>query len=340
MNTGNQSSSSDSAARADWVDVAKGIGILLVVYGHVARGVFNAGIPMDESLYRIVDSVIYSFHMPLFFFIAGLFFSRSLCSAGPVGYLGSRAASLAYPYVVWSLLHGAIEVGMSGYTNGNVRWSDVLAFPLEPRAHFWFLYALVLVILTSVALHGAQRPSGARFTFALSFAALLHFVVDWLPWNRYVSMIADYLVFFWLGTAFAAFRVGRFLQNRRALILLLLLFVVLQTVLHSEQLIAPIWIDSIRFVTQITSIVFVVCCSFSIRGLAQRGLVALGAASMTIYLAHVLSGSGVRIVLSKLLGVEVLGMHLLLGVAAGVLFPLLIHRFQASFGLWWLFRPR
>ena len=49
-----------------WVDYAKAIGIILVVYGHVARGVFNAGLPMDEARFVLVDSIIYSFHMPLF----------------------------------------------------------------------------------------------------------------------------------------------------------------------------------------------------------------------------------------------------------------------------------
>ena len=57
-----------------WVDYAKAIGIILVVYGHVARGVFNAGLPMDEARFVLVDSIIYSFHMPLFFFLSGLFF--------------------------------------------------------------------------------------------------------------------------------------------------------------------------------------------------------------------------------------------------------------------------
>jgi len=61
-----------------WVDYAKAIGIILVVYGHVARGVFNAGLPMDEARFVLVDSIIYSFHIPLYFFLSGLFFFDSL----------------------------------------------------------------------------------------------------------------------------------------------------------------------------------------------------------------------------------------------------------------------
>ncbi len=60
--------------RTDWVDYAKGIGILLVVYGHVARGLFNANIDMPTAFYHMADSVVYSFHMPLFFFLSELQF--------------------------------------------------------------------------------------------------------------------------------------------------------------------------------------------------------------------------------------------------------------------------
>lgn len=58
--------------RESWVDYAKGIGILLVVFGHVNRGLQAAGIIMPSKLYHLVDSIIYSFHMPLFF-LSGLF---------------------------------------------------------------------------------------------------------------------------------------------------------------------------------------------------------------------------------------------------------------------------
>jgi len=58
--------------RSGWVDYAKAIGIILVVYGHVARGLYNAGIAFPEPLYSLTDSVVYSFHMPLFFFLSGI----------------------------------------------------------------------------------------------------------------------------------------------------------------------------------------------------------------------------------------------------------------------------
>jgi len=50
--------------RIDYLDVAKGIGILFVVLGH-------NHIKLD---YPIIYQVVYSFHMPLFFMLSGMFF--------------------------------------------------------------------------------------------------------------------------------------------------------------------------------------------------------------------------------------------------------------------------
>ncbi len=43
--------------RSLWVDYSKAIGIVLVVYGHVARGVYNASIPLNVGVYTLVDSL-------------------------------------------------------------------------------------------------------------------------------------------------------------------------------------------------------------------------------------------------------------------------------------------
>jgi hypothetical protein len=60
--------------REIWVDYSKAIGIVLVVYGHVAHGIYKASLPINKDVYLLIDSVIYSFHMPLFFFLSGLYF--------------------------------------------------------------------------------------------------------------------------------------------------------------------------------------------------------------------------------------------------------------------------
>lgn len=53
----------DSNNRIAWVDIAKGIGIVLVLIGHISQ---------NKNLHYF----IYSFHMPLFFIISGYLYSE------------------------------------------------------------------------------------------------------------------------------------------------------------------------------------------------------------------------------------------------------------------------
>ena len=66
-----QGAPQSSDTRVEWLDAARGIGIALVVFGHVLRGLFGAQIAADPY-WKIIDYTIYTFHMPLFFLLAGV----------------------------------------------------------------------------------------------------------------------------------------------------------------------------------------------------------------------------------------------------------------------------
>lgn len=54
------------------LDIAKGLAITLVVYGHVMQGMGHRHL-IDENFHRFSNTFVYSFHMPVFFFVSGLF---------------------------------------------------------------------------------------------------------------------------------------------------------------------------------------------------------------------------------------------------------------------------
>src|SRR5687767_4607121 len=101
-------STSSSERRIDWVDYAKGIGIVLVVFGHVWGGLRQASVYIPPATFHFVDSFIYSFHMPLFFFLSGLFIERS-ASRETSTFITTKLRTIVYPYVLWSILHGAFQ---------------------------------------------------------------------------------------------------------------------------------------------------------------------------------------------------------------------------------------
>lgn len=128
------------------VDVARGIGILLVVLGHNA--VFR------ESSHALYEA-IYLFHMPLFFFVSGVTFKAT--SAGEA--LKKRARALLVPYFIM----GALAVLMTAQSGDAGRVLDEIRGVLYGTGHtirfvpLWFLPCLFLVSVSAAALIGMAR---------------------------------------------------------------------------------------------------------------------------------------------------------------------------------------
>ena len=75
------------AQRLSYIDTMKAIGIALIVFGH-APG-------LDASL----KTLIYSFHMPLFFFVSGLLLSDEKLGLKITDYFISQIRALGIPYL-------------------------------------------------------------------------------------------------------------------------------------------------------------------------------------------------------------------------------------------------
>lgn len=76
--------------RIEWIDIAKGLGMILVVVGH-------SGIP------NILSAWIWSFHMPLFFFVSGIVFTASKYITLKA-FLENRFRTLILPYFLFSII--------------------------------------------------------------------------------------------------------------------------------------------------------------------------------------------------------------------------------------------
>src|SRR5437879_3196965 len=98
----------ERANRIAWIDAAKGLAIILVVFGHVLGGVLARGWISHVAVATAVYDFIYSFHMPLFFLIAGALSIRGI-RATPTRALLSRIGSIAWPYLLWGILFFVIQ---------------------------------------------------------------------------------------------------------------------------------------------------------------------------------------------------------------------------------------
>ena len=309
-------------ARSDWIDVAKGIGILLVVYGHVARGLMNGGVPMDRTWFSTVDATIYAFHMPLFFLLSGWFFLGSMTRRGPRDYLATRVATVLYPYVLWSLLQGGIELAMSRYTSHPLQVSEVLALAWAPRAQFWFLYALFLISVIAL-LMCVRHPRAGVVALTLTGALLL--ATQQRDWPMPAALVASNLMYFALGAWLGSRALSPATVSRLALAGILVGACGLAA-LMSLPPDGIAWPKLLKLagatlgVSAAAWLAILLATSASTRPISAT-LAALGRASMAIFLAHILVASGVRIVLIKGLGVTTPAAHLIAGLVLGTLLP-------------------
>ena len=152
--------------RIQWIDVARGIGIILVVLGHVERGLVSAHIAV-ASFWQAVDFGIYTFHMPLFFFLAGLNVRRAL-RKGRANFIRGKLWTIAYPYLLWSIVQGGVLVALSSLTNAPAHLSDLLKIGWRPMSQFWFLYVLMICQLVGLLLADVPYLMGGVAIAALS----------------------------------------------------------------------------------------------------------------------------------------------------------------------------
>lgn len=317
--------------RTHWVDYAKAIGIVLVVYGHVARGLDTAGMYSDRSLFLLVDSVVYSFHMPLFFFLSGLFFYQTLEKRGFKGLVCSKFDVVIYPYLLWSIIQGLSEVVLSKYTNGHVSLGDVFSLLWQPRAQFWFLYVLFLVFVLCSFVYAFVSKEYFFIVF-LIFAGWYVFR-DSLYLNHISNLVAGNIVFFLFGVLFTRYQ-DRFNDLfERKLLFLLLFFLAGQYLFHGFYgLNYREWGVGLLGVS-LVSILFVVYFSLWLSRWNLSFLMFIGSSSMSVYLMHILAGSGIRVVLRKVFGVDSIELHLLIGTVVGVCIPLAAHIAIKRYGL-------
>lgn len=89
--------------RYDYLDIAKGIGILMVIWGHVLY-------------YHWSGQYVYTFHMPLFFFLSGMLFQRNKYPSFS-SFFVKRARRLLIPYSIYSICTWFIWVFFQYKTN-------------------------------------------------------------------------------------------------------------------------------------------------------------------------------------------------------------------------------
>lgn len=186
------------------INISRGIAILLVIVGH-ALSIY----PESNSAAYFAFDFIYSFHMPLFFYISG-FCAASAARARGAGeclsHTGKRFKRLMIPYLLYGVLYVAFDIVGGKYT-----WSrfSIGGYALDllkgdnANWQLWTLYVLFACAVLYMVLHQfLKRDTILLLSVALFVGRVLINNVSDYPRALYIT-IFSYLTmnfcFFCLG---------------------------------------------------------------------------------------------------------------------------------------------
>lgn len=329
------------------VDIAKGIAISAIVLGHVLRGLREPGILEATGVpFLTVDTLLYSFHLAVFAFTAGVFVSGSVARRGVSNFLRVRLAEILWLYVVWTLLQGASKLVLSSVVNNPIEPLSILRLWV-PIEQFWFFGWLAVVLIAAALVQPWKSAKRAAVSTCVVVAVS---ALDWfslLNVGLFGLQGHKITVYFWLALI-SGKKILEFIsqrssaQNLVAAVLLFLmgsssaLWLSMQPELVTEEL-SPLMV-AVNILGSIFSTLAVLLLS---NLLASTGRVAeffryLGRNSLSIFVAHVFFMSGLRVVMLKL-GLDSLSLHIILGTVAGVVGPVVLQYLGKRFRFPYLF---
>ncbi|MBF2083044.1 acyltransferase family protein [Thermoleptolyngbya sp. C42_A2020_037] len=318
--------------RITLIDYAKGIGIFLVVLGHVLRGLTGT-VLQENALTQALDQWIYAFHMPLFFFLSGYLAERSVSK--PLGtVVSSKLRAIAYPYFLWSAIQETLR-HLAGISDQPL--SSLWRIVYSPILQFWFLYVLFAVSLVYLLLRKLKVPVAVCFAgFALLFAS--EFVdLSLGPWPV-LYMIRLNAVYFALGAiASGVDWVGRLQKVQRSILLPSAFFgfslIALAAIVNLTSLEA--WL----FPLAVLGIVASLSLAAYLEDLQRISfLQTWGLRSLEIFVAHTIFTAATRIVLQKGMNLNQPVIHIIVGTALGLGASLLLYRLSVQLRILCLFR--
>ena len=145
--------------RLKFIDIAKGIGIFLVIWGHLIADGF-------------VDNLIYSFHMPMFLFLAG-YMLRIKNTVLNRAFAKKLAKRLLGPYFVFSAVYLLWELLVNRESFVGIIYMTYQTVTFRGMAPLWFLASLFFAELFFLALMKWNKTATTAIMVLLGFFHLV-----------------------------------------------------------------------------------------------------------------------------------------------------------------------
>jgi fucose 4-O-acetylase-like acetyltransferase len=334
--------------RALWLDVSRGIGIILVVIGHACGGLIDAGLDNSHQNLRSIFLLVYIFHMPLFFMLAGVTIQQRV-EQDPAKFGRNILSRIVYPYYLWSMVQlGVIILAGSSINSpytGNALY-QLLTLPWSPVSQFWFLQTLALLQLFSLIL--LPRVGLAAFLLLGFFFKSINEIVA-LP--QIFSSFCINAPYFVIGVFFGieGVRTNLLKSPGWIRILLLPLGAICLEALTYNAIIDTLGLEAFARASAPTiatlaggwrAFAAALLCSAAVVGISalpvvreSRLLSYLGRRSFSIFVLHVMFVVGARMCLVRLFGISNALIVLPIIAVVGLVGPVIVDRVLAQLRL-------
>lgn len=340
--------------RQTWIDYARGIAIILVLYRHVFEGIKNAGISVEDYLpIEHANILFFSFRMPLFFIVSGVFVMGSLKKRGFSDFVISKIKVILYPYFLWGTLQITLQLILSNYVNADRTLESYTYLFYMPRAvdQFWYLYALFNVTIIYVLVYKTVKLKPIHNIFIGCILFYLSIMAYQAKINiGFLGDILHYYVFFAIGDTLSNFIRSKdnikYFESGKLLLLALIPFIATQYYFLNENLLyskmnyefVEYYQPVIFLLIALTGCSFVILLSFFFQKVkAIPWLHILGRHSLYIYVAHVMVLASVRIILTRVFGIYNVPILLLSGIFMGLIVPVFLYKLAVKFNFSWIF---
>lgn len=220
--------------RVTWIDFAKAIGIIAIVYGHTIQS-------------GITNTYVYSFHVPLFFFLQGVVFSVSKSEQRPFKeFVKKKAYSLLLPYYIFAVISTVVMFFVACFIKnpeldfirkGPELIKNIIIGDCEANRPLWFLpctFVLSLISYSIIKLSNRSKDHRFKYTI-LIVTAILSCVLLWiteeytdirfLPWkiDGAIHMVSFFLFGYMLNELGIFFKILKMPMALKVIIIIVFL---------------------------------------------------------------------------------------------------------------------
>jgi fucose 4-O-acetylase-like acetyltransferase len=294
----------NGVTRFQWIDNARGVGIVLVVFGHVIISSMNVGQIERQGFWADIVFYIYTFHMSVFMFLSGIFVTRRI-NDSKKRFIYNIWETIIWPYLFWGfwvLLSEQITARFVERTpvisRSSVGFNNIdISLLWTPIAWLWFLWAIALFHIVAIFLQ--NRPRVLLFIGICVLPLSAVFKMEFFPYQ-----LSHFLVFYATGVMGGPFILKSIKSVSWPIIVglgvlsALLSIPAFGLVGFTWSEFTPAW-SLASTPAGIAGVMFVVFLSQWQPLQNVRIFSFLGRRSMAIYVTHIFFISAVRILLSK-----------------------------------------